>query len=104
MIHPPALVRRLSAALALTLLLAGPLHAQVLRFEELDAITIGRLDRARTVVIIPGGILEQHGPLLAVNADGYRNERIARDVAAAVAARPGWAAVVLPTVPLGTSG
>lgn len=92
------------ASVATAGLLASPLHAQVLRFEQLDAGTIGRLDRARTVVIIPGGILEQHGPLLAVNADGYRNERVAQDVAAAVAARPGWTAVILPTVPLGAAG
>jgi creatinine amidohydrolase len=94
----PLLVFTLAAAFA------APAGAQVLRFEEMDAASIGRLDRARTVVIIPGGILEEHGPLLAVNADGYRNERIAQDVAAAVAARPGWTAVVLPTVPLGSSG
>lgn len=84
--------------------LSTPLSAQVLRFAELDAEAIGRLDRARTVVIIPGGILEQHGPLIPVDADGIRNERIADDVAAAVAARPGWTAVILPTVPLGASG
>jgi creatinine amidohydrolase/Fe(II)-dependent formamide hydrolase-like protein len=83
---------------------AAPATAQVLRFAEMDAASIGRLDRARTVVIIPGGILEEHGPLLAVNADGYRNERIARDIAAAVAARPGWTAVILPTVPIGARG
>ena len=33
------------------------------------------LDRARTVVLIPGGIFEEHGPLIPVNADGYRNEQ-----------------------------
>lgn len=85
-------------------ILAAPAAGQVLRFAEMDAASIGRLDRARTVIIIPGGILEEHGPLLAVDADGIRNERIARDVAAAVAARPGWTAVILPTVPLGSSG
>jgi creatinine amidohydrolase len=102
--RPLALVRFFSAALVVAFGIAAPAGAQVLRFDELDAGTIGRLDRARTVVIIPGGILEQHGPLLPVNADGYRNERIARDVAAAVAARPGWTAVILPTVPLGAFG
>lgn len=90
------------AALGLLCALAAPARAQVLRFADLDAGTIARLDRARTVVIIPGGILEEHGPLLAVDADGYRNERVAADVALAVAARPGWTAVVLPTVPLGS--
>lgn len=91
-------------ALPLAALFAAPASAQVLRFEEMTAAAIDRLDRARTVVIIPGGILEQHGSLLAVNADGYRNERVARDLAAAVAARPGWTAVLFPTVPLGAAG
>lgn len=89
-------------ALVLAAAFAPSAPAQVLRLEQMDAAAIGRLDRARTVVIIPGGILEEHGPHLPVNADGYRNERIASDVAAAVAARPGWAAVILPTVPLGS--
>jgi len=78
------------AALGLLCALAAPARAQVLRFAELDAGAVGRLDRARTVVIIPGGILEQHGPLIPVNADGYRNDRVADSVAAAVAARRGW--------------
>ena len=99
-----AATRRFFLALGVPVLFAAPAGAQVLRFEQLDAGAIARLDRARTVVIIPGGILEQHGPLLPVNADGYRNERIAEAVAAAVAARPGWTAVVLPTVPLGAAG
>jgi creatinine amidohydrolase/Fe(II)-dependent formamide hydrolase-like protein len=95
-------VARAAAVLALTGTFASSAGAQVLRFEQMDAAALARLDRARTVVIIPGGILEEHGPHLPVNADGYRNERIAEDVAAAVAARPGWAALVLPTVPLGS--
>jgi Creatinine amidohydrolase len=88
--------------LAILSLAATDARAQVLRLAEMDAAAVARLDRARTIVIIPGGILEEHGPHLPVNADGYRNERIAADVAAAVAARPGWAALVLPTVPLGS--
>lgn len=102
MIHVFTKVRGLAAGLALIAAMAAPAGAQVLRFEQMDAGAIGRLDRARTVILIPGGILEQHGPLLPVNADGYRNERIATDLAAAIAARPGWAAVLLPTVPLGS--
>jgi|GEM_PF-520911 len=101
---PLALARRLLPGLLLAAAAAARADAQVLRFAEMDAGTIGRLDRARTVVVIPGGILEQHGPLLAVNADGLRNERVAEAVAAGVAARPGWTAVILPTVPLGARG
>ncbi|HEX8390730.1 MAG TPA: creatininase family protein [Longimicrobium sp.] len=76
--------------------------AQVMRMAEMNAAQIGGLNRDRTVIIIPGGIIEEHGPYLPVAADGYRNERIAQDVAAAIAARPGWTAVIMPTVPLGS--
>lgn len=110
--HPvPPAVSRLPtrvAALAALLALAAPSRAQsrprpsrVRAFAELTAAEIARLDRARTVVLVPGGIVEEHGPYLPVYADGYRNERLTRDVAAAIAARPGWTAVVFPAVPLG---
>jgi creatinine amidohydrolase/Fe(II)-dependent formamide hydrolase-like protein len=102
MTSPFVIARRTLAGLVLLSSAAAPAGAQVLRLAEMDAAAVARLDRARTVVIIPGGILEEHGPHLPVNADGYRNERIAEDLAAAVAARPGWAALVLPTVPLGS--
>ena len=36
--------------------------------------------------------------------DGYRNERLTEDLAAAIAKRPGWAAVVFPMIPLGSDG
>ncbi len=100
----PRTVRILLAAAFAACAHASPAGAQVLRLAEMSAAQVGRLDPARTVLVIPGGILEEHGPYLPVSADGIRNERIAADVAAAVAARPGWTAVVLPTVPLGAGG
>ncbi|HEX8274780.1 MAG TPA: creatininase family protein [Longimicrobiaceae bacterium] len=101
----PRISRTLLAAAALAACVhASPAGAQVLRLAEMTAAQVGRLDRERTVLIIPGSILEEHGPYLPVYTDGYRNERIAAEVAAAVAARPGWTAVVLPTVPLGSGG
>lgn len=78
--------------------------AQVRRVAEMTADDLRRLDRARTVVILPGGILEEHGPYLPVYSDGYLNERLADTLARAVAARPGWTAIVFPPVPLGNSG
>jgi Creatinine amidohydrolase len=76
---------------------------QVVRMAELTSADIARLDRARTVMIVPGGILEEHGPFLPVYSDGYLNERLADTPAAAIAARAGWKAVVLPAIPLGNS-
>lgn len=99
-----AVRRSACLALILTLGAAAPAAAQVRRVAELNAEQIRALDRARTAVIIPGGILEQHGPYLPSYTDGYRNERLAQALAEAVADRPGWTALVFPTIPLGTGG
>lgn len=81
-----------------------PVASQVLAIAEMNTEQIRQLDRARTVVILPGGILEQHGPYLPSYADGYWNERMAREVAEAMSARPGWTAVLFPPIPLGVGG
>ena len=96
-------MRRILAALLLAtgVQAAG---AEVLQFGELSSLEIAALDRSRTVAILVGGILEEHGPWLPSYTDGYASERLAREVAAAVGSRPGWTALVLPQVPLGSSG
>ena len=90
--------------LMMVLGMAAPTAAQVLRVAELNTEQIRALDRVRTVVILPGGILEEHGPHLPSYSDGYFNERLSQAIAEAVAARPGWAALVFPQIPLGTGG
>jgi len=65
---------------------------------------IRNLNRDKTVVLLPGGILEEHGPYLPAFTDGYWNERLTDDLAKAVAAKPGWSVVIFPTIPLGNSG
>jgi len=85
-------------------LAAAPAPAQVLRVQEMNTRQIAALDRARTAVILPGGILEQHGPYLPSFADGYQNERLARDLADAIVARPGWTVLLFPMIPLGSGG
>jgi creatinine amidohydrolase len=92
------------ALLGLVAWIAAPAAGQVYRVAEMSTEQIRALDRARTVVILPGGILEQHGPYLPSYTDGYRNERLAATLAEAVVTRPGWAALVFPAVPLGTGG
>ena len=74
------------------------------RLAELNTAQIRALDRQKTVILLPGGILEEHGPYLPSYTDGYTNERIAADLAAGIARRPGWAAVVFPPIPLGAGG
>src|SRR5688572_18233283 len=78
--------------------------AQVLKLAELNTEQIRSLNKDRTIVLIPGGILEQHGPFLPSFTDGYRNEATTEELARHIAARPGWTALVLPTIPLGVGG
>jgi creatinine amidohydrolase/Fe(II)-dependent formamide hydrolase-like protein len=83
------------------LMLASPISAQVLHFADLNTRDFAKLDKDKTVVIIPGGILEEHGPYLPSGTDGIFNVRLADDLARAIASRAGWTALLLPPVPLG---
>lgn len=80
------------------------LAAQIHRLAEMNTEQIRALDRARTVIIMPGGVLEQHGPYLPSYADGYYNQSLTADLAAAVTKRPGWNVVLFPEIPLGARG
>ena len=53
------------------------------------------------MVIIPGGILEEHGPFMPSYTDGYAIEEYTRRLADAVVARPGWQVILFPQIPLG---
>jgi creatinine amidohydrolase/Fe(II)-dependent formamide hydrolase-like protein len=57
---------------------------------------IRSLDPQKTVVLIPGGILEEHGPYLPSYTDGYADEAYARELANAIVTRPGWTVVMFP--------
>jgi hypothetical protein len=81
-----------------------PATTQVYRLAELNTEQIRALDRAKTVILLPGGILEEHGPYLPSYTDGYLNERLTSDLATAIAGRPGWSVVVFPVIPLGAGG
>jgi creatinine amidohydrolase/Fe(II)-dependent formamide hydrolase-like protein len=70
----------------------------------LNTEQIRALNRQTTVIIVPGGVLEEHGPYLPSYTDGYANERLTEVLAAAIAARSGWTAVVFPAIPLGSGG
>ena len=102
-LHHPTWPAMLRSILVLAVL-ANAAGAQVLNLAELSAEQIRALDRAKTVVLLPGGILEEHGPHLPSYTDGYQNERMTSALARAVAARPGWKALVFPMIPLGTGG
>ncbi len=48
----------------LCFLLGAPSFAQIYDMREMATVDFSNLDLERTVIIIPGGILEQHGPYL----------------------------------------
>lgn len=86
----------------LFVLLSIPATAQVLQLEQLNTRQITALDRNKTVVIIPGGILEEHGPYLPAYTDGYSDRYYADELARAIVARPGWTVLLYPQIPLGS--
>jgi creatinine amidohydrolase/Fe(II)-dependent formamide hydrolase-like protein len=87
-------------------LLAGSqVSAQVVRLGDLNTRQIRALDREKTVVFLQGGMLEEHGPYLPAFTDGILSDRLTREVAQGVVAKkPGWTALVLPPVSVGSSG
>jgi creatinine amidohydrolase/Fe(II)-dependent formamide hydrolase-like protein len=89
--------------LVCALWLAGalPLHAQILQVEELSVRDLNALNRAETIVIIPGGILEEHGPHLPSFTDGYLNRWLANRTAEALLAARGGTILMFPMIPLG---
>ena len=75
----------------------------VLRLEELSAPSLDALDRGRTLAIVPVSPLEQHGPHLPVGVDYLAARHIAEAVGERlVSRRPGWTALLAPTLPLGS--
>jgi len=84
-------------------MLAGSasLSGQVLDIRQLNTEQIDRLDRARTVVLLTAGILEEHGPFLPSYSDGYQSDFLATRVADAIADRSKWTVLRFPEIPLG---
>jgi len=79
-------------------------HAQTYHLADLNTEQIRTLDRDKTVILIPGGILEEHGPYLPSYTDGYADRFYTQRLAEAIATRPGWKAVIFPEIPLGFGG
>ena len=67
-------VQHFSAAgilLAAMMFLSQQVAAQVVRIAEMNTRQIQALNLQKAVVLIPGGILEEHGPYLPSYTDGY---------------------------------
>jgi creatinine amidohydrolase len=84
---------------------AASAAAQIVRVAELNTTQIRALDRSKTVAILPGGMLGEHGPYLPAYTDGILSERPTQELAQDVISRkPGWTALVVPQIPFGSSG
>ncbi len=96
---------RYGLLLVVALLGARALPAQVLQVGDLNTRQIRALDRAKTVVILQGGMLEEHGPYLPAFTDGILSARLTSELAAGIVSRrPGWTVLVFPPVAAGASG
>jgi creatinine amidohydrolase len=61
------------------------------------------LDRERTLVVLTASPLEEHGPHLPLGVDAFTARHFAQEVGERlVGARPGWSAVLAPTLYLGS--
>lgn len=73
------------------------------RLEELSTSALEALDRARALAIITVSPLEEHGPHLPLGVDAFTARHFAELIAERVVAeRPGWSAVLAPTLYLGS--
>lgn len=83
-------------ALALALV-ASDASAQLVGVADLNTRQIRALDRDRTVVILQGGMLEEHGPYLPAFTDGILSERLKQEIAQGVVAKKSLSASALKT-------
>jgi creatinine amidohydrolase len=76
---------------------------RMIRLAELTWLQARRLARARrSVVLLPLGAVEQHGPHLPLSVDWIGSEELARRVAPHLRRR-GWSPVLAPSLPYGAS-
>jgi creatinine amidohydrolase/Fe(II)-dependent formamide hydrolase-like protein len=96
--------RSIAIVTVFLVLSCGTASAQIYRLAQMNSEQIAGLDKQKTVVIVPGGILEEHGPHLPSFTDGYSNDWLAEKLAEAIVARPGLAVLLFPIIPLGHGG
>ena len=86
-------------------LVGSAASAQVVRVGDLNTRQIRALDRDKTVVFLPGGMLEEHGPYLPAFTDGILSDRLTQELVQGVVSRkPEWTALLFPPVSVVASG
>jgi creatinine amidohydrolase/Fe(II)-dependent formamide hydrolase-like protein len=79
-------------------------NGQIYRVQDMTTSQLDSLDKEKTIVLLPGGILEEHGPYLPSFTDGYMNLALADSIAKEITKRPGLKVLIFPLIPLGNSG
>lgn len=97
-------MKRILFVTSFLLIACGISNAQIYRVAQMNTEQIRALDRQKTVVILTGGILEQHGPHLPSFTDGYSNEWLTQKLAEEIVQRRGMSVLLFPTIPLGHEG
>jgi creatinine amidohydrolase/Fe(II)-dependent formamide hydrolase-like protein len=95
------LMRRFLVSILFLCCIPATGSSQVLKLGELSARDLDSIDRDKTVVIMPGGILEEHGPYLPSFNDGYLSAWLAERTAEAIIANRGGTVLMFPAIPLG---
>jgi creatinine amidohydrolase len=83
----------------------APARSKIYKLEELTWPQIDALDRERTLLILPVGMIEEHGPHLPVGADTYGVTYEANEASTRVSrSLPDWNIVLMPPITYGHSG
>jgi creatinine amidohydrolase/Fe(II)-dependent formamide hydrolase-like protein len=88
----------------LVLLLQSWGIAQIHYVQEMSSEELADLDKEKTIVLLPGGIIEKHGPYLPTFSDGYINESLTGEIADFISNETDYQVLVFPTLPIGSSG
>ncbi len=96
-------MKNITIPLCLALLLAMPTSAlpQVFQMGELNKTDFQALDRDTTAVLMPIGVIEEHGPYLPLLTDSYISEWLIDRIANTIVAREDWSVVIVPSLPIG---
>ena len=80
-------------------------RSRIYKIERLTAPRIDSFDRERTLVILPVGMLEQHGPHLPIGSDSLGVSYAVREVSGRLTkSLPGWNILLMPAINYGEGG
>lgn len=98
-------MKTIISALLLLIFIHSIAFGQTKVLKEMNINDIRALDKDKTIVLMPGGILEEHGPHLPTYTDGFVNDYLTTTIAGQIPQeKNGWTVVIFPSIPLGVGG